>query len=157
MTQLLLEETNKGSIGSQFIRLFRLSIRNRGCRLSLMADEPLQEPEVAVLPLAEQEALEQPTGITLRAEEFQAIQEQLNALKTQVYDLQGKEKKLSTALSESQAKEKKLQSLGLQWKQKCKNIDEEYQKAKALIIASKSAKDVARCVFEWIVCSKVCI
>jgi hypothetical protein len=109
-----------------------------------MAEEASQEPtveEATPVPRPEQP---QPAGITLQPEEFQAIQAQLNALKTQVYDLQGREKKLSTALSESQAKEKKLQSLGLQWKQKCKSIDEEYQKAKALIIASKSAKDVAR-------------
>ncbi len=57
-------------------------------------------------------------------------QNQLNELKTQLY--------------ESKAKEQKLQSLGLQWKQKCKSLDEEFQKAKAVIVASQSAKDVAR-------------
>ncbi len=57
-------------------------------------------------------------------------QNQLNELKTQLY--------------ESKAKEQKLQSLGLQWKQKCKALDEEFQKAKALIVASQNAKDVAR-------------
>lgn len=55
--------------------------------------------------------------MVLSAVEFGALQDQLNGLKTQLY--------------ESKAKEAKLQSLGLQWKQKCKSLDEEFQKVYA--------------------------
>lgn len=95
--------------------------------------------------------------ITLKMSEFALVQDQLNELKTKLFA--------------SQEKEQKLQKLGLQWKAKCKAIDEEYSKAKvdeksslrlsvlsffplsnlmihfifkAIIVASKNAKEVAR-------------
>jgi hypothetical protein len=58
-------------------------------------------------------------SVMLSSGEFAALQDSLNQLKTQLY--------------ESKAKEQKLQSLGMQWKQKCKTLDEEFQKVCACV------------------------